>query len=140
MTQSFPLTLSRAEAYREACADRGAIAFVAVLPPEDEKIDGFHAALGIAIANERGYTPVPMGWARFTSWDAAEANANQLNKHLGLDALEEMRIVASTMGGRRYTAPPATVSVVLGQMTVAMDMGLSPVEARMLIDTSNGEA
>lgn len=104
MTQ--PLTTQRAEAYRDALAarNRGPIAFVAVTP--NEECPGVHAALGIAVANERGYMPVPLGWAAFETWEAAESNVDELNKHLGLDRMEGLKIIASTMGGMRYVRNP----------------------------------
>jgi hypothetical protein len=102
---SFPLTLDRAEAYRAACAERGEVAFVAVMPTE--KLDGINGALGVAVANERGYHPVPLGWARFTTLDAAQDCADLLNQHLHGDPMKAFRIIASTMGGLRYTPEAA---------------------------------
>lgn len=103
---NFPLTTSRAEAYQQACAERGPIAFVAVLPSENSH--GYHGALGIAVANERGYHPVPLGWARFTTMDAAQANADELNRHIGLSDMTAVLIVASTMGGKPFRLPKPT--------------------------------
>lgn len=96
------LTVQRAESYRHVLTEkgRGPIAFVTVVPTDP--VSGLNAALGIAVANERGYTPVPMGWASFETWDAADANADEVNRALGLGAMEVLRIVASTMGGMRY--------------------------------------
>lgn len=101
-----PLTIARAEAFRDACADRGPIAFVAVVPQDD--IPGINGALGVAIANERGYHPVSLGWARFDTMDAAQDCADEINAHLhGDNQLEALKIIASTMGGRRYTRQAA---------------------------------
>lgn len=101
-----PLTIARAEAFRDACADRGPVAFVVVCPPEGT--EGAIAALGLAVANERGYHPVSIGWTRFSTWDAAEANADELNAHLhGGNLQTAFEIIASTMGGRRYTPAAA---------------------------------
>lgn len=106
MVEPLPLTPERALAYRDAAADRGAVALVAVLPPEP--LDGIGGALGVAVANESGYHPVPLGWARYASLDAASAHADALNESaLGLDAETAFRIIASTMGGRRYVAGAA---------------------------------
>lgn len=103
MPEPLPLSANRADAYREACAARGVpFAFVAVTPAE--KLDGINGALGLALANESGYAPVPLGWARYASLDAATEHADALNAGLGLDAETAFRIVASTMGGRRYVA------------------------------------
>ena len=100
-----PLSRERADAYRRAFADadRGPIAFVAVVTSDDRDAKFAPFSIGIAVANERGYTPVPIGWARFQRLDIAQSNADVLNKHLGLDAKREFEIVASTMGGRRFT-------------------------------------
>lgn len=105
MTEPLPLTTHRAEAYRDACADRGPIAFVAVMP--DENLPGIQGALGVAVANERGYFPVPLGWARYATRDAAAEHAEHLNRHLGLGDEAAWQIIASTMGGRRYTPEAA---------------------------------
>ena len=97
------LTISRAEAFRDACKERGPIAFVVVCPPDGAA--GVVAALGVAVANERGFHPVSTGWARFSSWDAAEANADALNANLhGGDMERAAEIVFSTMGGKRFFA------------------------------------
>ena len=100
-TEPLKLSEARAEAYREACADRGPIAFVAVPPHED--VPGINGALGVAIANERGYHPVPLGWARYATMDAAEFHAECLNIHLGVTGERAFQIIASTMGGKRFT-------------------------------------
>jgi hypothetical protein len=100
------LTDHHAEAYRDACADRGKIAFVAIMP--DEPFPGIQGALGVAVANERGYFPVPLGWARYATYDAAADHADRLNTQvLGLTTADAFRIIASTMGGMRYTPEAA---------------------------------
>ena len=104
--QNKPLTTQRAEAFRDACAERGEVAFVAV--PPDEQVPGINGALGLAVANERGYHPVSLGWARFITLDAAQANADELNAHLhNSDDRKAVSIIASTMGGRRHYPEPA---------------------------------
>lgn len=105
MTAPLNLTTQRAEAYRKACAERGPIAFVAIMP--DEACAEIQGALGVAVANERGYFPVPLGWARYATYEAAADHAEHLNRHLGLDAETAFQIIASTMGGRRYTPKAA---------------------------------
>jgi len=104
MTETVQLLQHRAEAYAEAVAgqDRGPIAFVAVMP--QEPLQGYQGALGVAVANERGYFPVPLGWARYTSFEGAPDHAEYLNEEvLKLTDMESFKIIASTMGGLRYT-------------------------------------
>jgi hypothetical protein len=104
MTETVPLLQHRAEAYAKAVAgeDRGPIAFVAVMPHEAPP--GYNGALGVAIANERGYHPVPLGWARYTSFESAADHADFLNEEVLKNSdMESFRIIASTMGGLRYT-------------------------------------
>ena len=62
-------------------------------------IDGDRWALGIAVANERGYNPTGLNYA-----DRAEAEtvAAGMNKHLNLSDDDTTGIIVSTMGGRRY--------------------------------------
>lgn len=100
---TFPLTDRRAEAYAHVWGEKNkAFAFVAVLP--NEKIDDVHGALGMAVANERGYMPVPLGWASYASFDAASDHAEHLNLTvLNLDNDEAFKIIASSMGGMFYT-------------------------------------
>ena len=56
-------------------------------------------ALGVAVANEPGYSPI----VGKTFANEGEANdwAKQLNEHIGLGSNESIRIVISTMGGKR---------------------------------------
>ena len=101
-----PLSDLRAQAYVKAleARGRGPFAFVG-LHPQEEKMEGIHGSLGLAVANERGYTPVPLAWARYASQDAASDHADHLNKLIGLDAEQATLIIISTMGGVRYVAP-----------------------------------
>lgn len=87
---------------------RGPVAFVAVITSDrrDAKIAPF--SLGLAVANEPGYHPVPIGWARFQRMDHAEHEVDRLNRDvLGIGHQREFEIVASTMGGKRYAEEPA---------------------------------
>jgi hypothetical protein len=107
--QTLPLAIHRAEAYADALAraERGPFAFIG-LPASAERLPGIEGALGLAVANERGYTPVPLAWARFTSLAEAEGQAEKLNRELlNLTPRDELGIVASTMGGRRYNRAAA---------------------------------
>jgi hypothetical protein len=56
-------------------------------------------ALGVAVANERGYTPTAK---TFDSEAEAREWAQGLNEHIGWSDDEVMRIVISTMGGMPY--------------------------------------
>lgn len=66
-------------------------------------IDSKGWALGVAVANEQGYTPV-IG-KTFDKEREAREWADSLNEHIGLSRFRVMDIVVSTMGGR-----PAVVS------------------------------
>jgi hypothetical protein len=67
-------------------------AFVAV-------IGGGGWQLGVAVANEPGYNPIP--GKTFKTQAEAKEWADGLNKHIGRDADTVMAIVCSSMGGRR---------------------------------------
>lgn len=56
--------------------------------------------LGVAVANERGYNPLPGK----TFKDQAEAKewADGLNEHIGISDETAAHIVISTMGGRHF--------------------------------------
>ena len=56
-------------------------------------------ALGVAVANERGYSPTAK---TFDNELEAREWAQGLNEHIGWSDDEVMRIVISTMGGRPY--------------------------------------
>lgn len=60
------------------------------------------ARLGVAIANESGYVPVPETWAHADDYDAMEAHAEALNAAEGLDPKTAALIVVSTMGGIQF--------------------------------------
>ena len=101
MTHNIELTEARVRAYVSALADRPAFAFVAVISEDPTPDHAF--GVGIAVANEGGYFPVPTGWAAFATMDAAGEAAERANREwLELDSDAELGIVASTMGGRRY--------------------------------------
>lgn len=54
--------------------------------------------LGIAVANERGYYPVPLHWCRADTYDEMDAHADELNKELfNLLPRAAAVIVASSM-------------------------------------------
>lgn len=64
--------------------------------------------LGLAVANEQGYHPVPEFWAHGDSGtDMAEfqRHADELNEAMGINAEMAARIMASSMGGQRYVPP-----------------------------------
>ena len=64
--------------------------------------DNYAARLGVAIANEQGYVPIPEFWANADSYDEMDRHAEALNKAEGLDVLTATRIVCSTMGFKRF--------------------------------------
>ncbi len=79
-----------------AGAFRGkAYAFIPVVA-----VDGPGFELGIAVANEPGYSPIK--GKSFPDWDTASEWADGLNQHLGLTADQTWAIVCSTMGGRPF--------------------------------------
>jgi hypothetical protein len=55
--------------------------------------------LGVAVANERGYTPTAK---TFDNELEAREWAQGLNEHIGLSDDQAIRIVVSTMGGQPY--------------------------------------
>lgn len=66
-------------------------AFVAVLG------QGNSYGLGVAIANEPGYHPIPLTWCHGDDWDEMSGHADALNKVEGLGVEAAARIVCSTM-------------------------------------------
>lgn len=57
--------------------------------------------LGVAIANERGFHPVPLTWCNADSWAEIAAHADELNRAEGFDEGAAERVVISTMRGER---------------------------------------
>lgn len=55
--------------------------------------------LGVAVANENGYNPIP--GKTFKNQAEAKQWADGLNKHIGRDEDSVLAIICSTMGGRR---------------------------------------
>ena len=53
--------------------------------------------LGVAVANEPGYLPVPLTWCHGDSHHTMSAHADELNAALGLSADAVARIVCSSM-------------------------------------------
>ena len=56
------------------------------------------AALGIAVANEGGYSPINPFWAQGT-YDEMSQEADRLNRERGMEPMEALRIIATTMQG-----------------------------------------
>ena len=56
--------------------------------------------LGVAVANQRGYNPIP--GKTFKDQDEAKEWAEGLNKHIGVSADVAAHIIISTMGGRHF--------------------------------------
>ena len=56
--------------------------------------------LGIAVANERGYCPVPFAFCNAKTWNEMENHADELNLERGVNADEAMRTVASSMAAQ----------------------------------------
>ena len=80
------------------------IAFVAVYHDHESPDGKSRAALGVAVANSPGYVPIPCFYFAADKMDAAEAKAEALNRDaLALGDLDAFAIIASTMGGQRYT-------------------------------------
>lgn len=75
-------------------------AFIATMSPIHKDRYG----LGVAIANEPGYYPIPLTWANSDSWDSMSDHATELNRDMGLTAINEARIICSTMGGKAVSA------------------------------------
>lgn len=71
--------------------------------------ENFGARLGVAVANENGYSPVPEHWCNADTWQEMSDHADELNAAMGLDPMTAVNIVASTMTGPRYA--PAEVTV-----------------------------
>ena len=94
--------MAPADAARGAVSGEGgkSAAFVGVC---HEIGDDYGPGLGIAVANERGYNPVPLTLYRAATLDEAMNAAERLNRDLlKIDHETEFRIVGSTMGGRRF--------------------------------------
>lgn len=53
--------------------------------------------LGIAVANEAGYNPIPLTWCHGDSWNEMQTHADELNKAEGLGEHDAARIICSTM-------------------------------------------
>jgi hypothetical protein len=66
-------------------------AFVAAYPPRTDI-----CGLGIAIANEPGFYPVPLTWANGT-FDEMSDHADELNLAEGLNIMAATKIVLSSM-------------------------------------------
>ena len=61
--------------------------------------------LGVAIADEQGYNPVPSHWCHATEgtdMEAFQKHVDKVNRAEKIDKKEEAAIDASTMGGRSY--------------------------------------
>lgn len=67
-----------------------AYAYVAVM-------SGDTYGLGLAVANERGYHPIPLHWAQADTFNSAHDLADEMNEKIGLNLEAAARIVCSTM-------------------------------------------
>lgn len=71
-------------------------AFVPVFSQHSSKDIG----LGIAVANEPGYNPIPLTWCHGDDYDEMQNHARELNAEAGLSVDAEARIICSTMRRR----------------------------------------
>ena len=62
-------------------------------------VDANGYGLGVAVANENGYSPIQ--GKTFNNYDEAKRWARELNAHIGLSQDEALDIVGSTMRGPR---------------------------------------
>jgi hypothetical protein len=62
-------------------------------------VTGTHCpiALGVAVANEAGYSPLPETFCNADTWNDMEAYADELNTQMGISDEESIKIVGSTM-------------------------------------------
>lgn len=74
----------------------GTWAFIAVIGED------YGARLGVAVANENGYVPIPEHWAHADSLDDLEEHAQTLNALEGIGPRTAAMIMVSTMGGKRF--------------------------------------
>lgn len=81
------------DAFRAAC-----YAFVPVVSEHG----GFR--LGIAVANEAGYSPVSEFHYHVDSYDEASDESDRLNRNMGYDVEAAMKIVSSSMAKGRLAA------------------------------------
>lgn len=78
-------------------------------------IQGSRMGLGLAMANESGYHPVPLHWCSGDNWEELQAHADALNVELfDLDKRAAASVVCSSMAAQnrkrpRYVAGDATV-------------------------------
>lgn len=84
------------EVLKAKAVKAGEWAFVAVIG------ENFGARLGVAIANESGYVPIPEHWAHADDLDDLEEHAQTLNAQEGIGPRTAALIMVSTMGGRRF--------------------------------------
>ena len=59
--------------------------------------ESYEARLGVAVAGEPGYYPIPELWCHADDYEEMRAHADALNAERGLDARSAMPIVASSM-------------------------------------------
>jgi hypothetical protein len=60
--------------------------------------------LGIAVANEAGYSPVPGFFCHADTYDEMADHADELNRERGMEPPEAMRIIASSMAQGKVAA------------------------------------
>lgn len=60
-------------------------------------IVGNPCRLGVSVANEPGYLPIPQQWCHADNYDELTAHADELNLAEGHDPRAAMSIVASSM-------------------------------------------
>jgi hypothetical protein len=82
---------------KETCRGR-VVALVPVMEADRWK-------LGVAVANEPGYSPLPLSWCNIAmgpdAYDRISDYADIMNRRLGLTGRQAMQIVASTMRPNR---------------------------------------
>jgi hypothetical protein len=99
------LNEARARAYAEVMREKGPCCFVAVMHDHEAHDGQTRSCLGVAVANEPGYYPVPQFYFYADRHEDAETKADALNLELlEVDPALAFAIQASTMGGRPCVA------------------------------------
>ena len=78
-----------------------AYAFTAVVNDQHEKGQPPYR-LGVAVANEPGYYPVPLHWSHSDNYEAMLEHAHELNDALGLSRREAALIISSSMAAQNW--------------------------------------
>lgn len=95
--------------------------------------------LGVAIANERGFHPIPLTWCHAETYDEMWRHCDKLNEAEGLTKNVAMRIIASSHAAQNRLSAPHNPHMAGVELVIARELVKNIILAGYDITVNDGE-